>query len=171
MKSATGIFLVSLAAATSSLRNTRYTDPRNPFSVIKPPKGSPPPGGGCSAIFSCPECLAASGCGWCDSSPPSCQLEFQRDSACGGNTGWIGTEPAGQICPNRLFQGTATTLVRYFHRLSPIFYWILNRLLTHYFFFSIIFPETWNQSKRGRIWNPKTQCEILNTKIIILWEV
>jgi len=142
MKSATGIFLVSLAAATSSLRNTRYTDPRNPFSVIKPPKGSPPPGGGCSAIFSCPECLAASGCGWCDSSPPSCQLEFQRDSACGGNTGWIGTEPAGQICPNRLFQGTATTLVRYFHRLSPILLNPFEQTFDTLFLFFNNFPET-----------------------------
>ena len=88
-----------------------YLDPRNPFTIDKPGSSSITTID-CNTIFSCPECLGTAGCGWCDTKDgaPSCQTTFDRDQACGGREdAWVGQEPAGQQCPNRLFRGTSTT--------------------------------------------------------------
>jgi hypothetical protein len=86
----------------------RYDDPRNIFEIGGSSSSSSKKK--CNSIFSCPECLNSNGCGWCVSNrgrPPSCQFEYERDTACGED--WIGSTPANQMCPNRLFDGSSAS--------------------------------------------------------------
>ena len=77
---------------------------QNTFTTEKD-NGSAGKSTACNSIFSCPECLNAAGCGWCVSNRGiSCQLEYERDVACGGGD-WVGV---GSSCPNRLFDGSST---------------------------------------------------------------
>ncbi len=65
----------------------------------------------CRSLFSCPECLGAAGCGWCDTegSEPLCQSESDRETLCSTKKdAWIGQYPPGQMCPNTLFSGMTT---------------------------------------------------------------